>query len=105
MANSSGQGGSANGYQIEDSHHFNATGATVWTPGAAPVGKTITGWSYSVVTTATDNSVTDSDGTVITGLPSGFSAAGGTLGGGSISPPQIINGGTGGRIIVQFQVK
>lgn len=104
MANSTGQGGSAGGFQVESSHHFNAVGVN-WTPAAAPVGTTITGWSYSVVTFAADNSVADSDGTTVVGLPAGFSASGGTLGGGSINPPQVINPGTNGRIIVNFQVK
>lgn len=104
MANASGQGGAAGGFSVEDSHHFNAVGVN-WTPASAPVGKTITGWSYSVLIFAADNAVIDADGTLITGIPAGYSASGGTLGGGSINPPQIINPGTGGRIVVNFQVK
>lgn len=104
MANSTGQGGAAGGFQVESSHHFNASGVN-WTPANAPVGTTITGWSYSVITAAADNSVTDADGTVLTGIPAGYSASGGTIGGGSINPPQVINPGTGGRIVVNFQVK
>lgn len=105
MAVNIGQGGVAGGFQQEFSHHFNAFGVN-WTPANAPVGTTITGWSYSVIVNAADNQIIDSDGTVLTNLPSGYSASGGTLGGGSISPPQQINPGTNpGRILVQFQVK
>lgn len=104
MANASGQGGAAFGFEVENSHHFNASGVT-WTPANVPAGQILTGWAYSILTYAADNAVTDSDGTVLSGIPAGFSAAGGTLGGGSINPPQIINPGTGGRIIVNFQTK
>lgn len=105
MANSSGQGGSANGFSVEYAHSFNATGATVWTPGAAPVGQTITGVALSVITADANNKIIDSDGTVITGMPSGYSAAWGTLGGGSLTSVQLIDAGATGRIIVTFQTK
>jgi len=104
MANKTGQGGEALVPYSEDTHQFNANGI-IWTAADIPVNKVLVGLSYTVITTAANNSVTDSDGTTITNLPNGFSASWGASDGNTLVPLQSINPGTGGRIIVTMQVK
>lgn len=105
MANNAGQGGNFIAYPTEDAHIFNAAGAVIWTAAAVPVGKTLTGVSFTVVTTDAANRIVDSDGTTVIGVPAGYSNSWHVLGGGSQNPPQQINAGPAGRIIVSFQCK
>jgi len=104
MASNSGQGGNSPLNAVEQAHIFNAVGVN-WTPANAPVGTRVTSVSMSVLVTDAANSVTDSDGTVTTNMPAGFSQTWQAANGATLNPPQIINPGPAGRILITFTVR
>lgn len=79
---------------------FDIINSATWTPADLPVGVELIEFSFSVIINAADNGVINSDATPAGNLPVGYSVHGRVLEGGVIEPPQIIDSGTAGRILV-----
>ena len=72
-----------------------------WTPADLPVGVELIEISFTVIVDSATNGVINSDATVIATLPTGYSwHSRSDEDNGILVPPQVIDSGPGGRIIV-----
>ena len=97
-------GGSAASPVLIEAHHFDVTAGTDWDASTDIPTGTLVGLSYSIVEGTAD--VEDAGGTVIAGLPAGFSDSwNATDDAGELTPPALISANADSRVIVSMKVR